>query len=123
MKDQELQTLIDELETRSDLGPADYDGVGHALVFLLPEVADETKNLMEAVSSADGAIHVVDQAYPNWSIHIRGRANDKDGHWNCTLREGGMRDNDDVMGAGRSPVLAHAIIAAVFRLTASIKRL
>ncbi len=123
MKDQELQILIDELEARSDMGPADYDGVAHALAYLLPEVAAETRNVGEAVSSADGAILIVDRAYPNWSIHIRGRANDKDGHWNCTLREGGTRDNDAVMGAGRSPVLAQALLAAVFRLTADLKRL
>ena len=37
--------------------------------------------------------------------------------------EGGTRDNDAVMGAGRSPVLAQAILAAVLRLTANLKGL
>ncbi len=123
MKDQELQIMIDELEARGDMGPADFDGVAHALVYLLPEAVAETKNLGQTISSADGAILVVDHAYPNWTVHIRGRANDKDGHWRCTLREGDTRDNDAVMGAGRSPVLAQAILAAVFRLTANLKRL
>ena len=123
MKDQELQILIDELEARSDMGPADFDGVANALIYLLPEAAAETKNLGRTVGTTDGAILIVDHAYPNWAIHIRGRANDKDGHWSCTLREGGMRDNDAVMGAGRSPVLAQAVLAAVFRLTANLRRL
>lgn len=88
MKDQELQILIDELEQRSDMSPADFDGVAHALAYLLPDVAAETKNIGETIGTADGAILIVDHAYPNWSIHIRGRANDKDGHWRCSLREG-----------------------------------
>ena len=123
MKDQELQLLIDDLEKRTDLSPADFDGVSHALVYLLPEAAKETKDLGQSIGTTDGAILIVDHAYPNWTVHIRGRANDKDGHWRCTLREGDLRDNDEVMGAGRSPVLAQAILAAVFRLTATVKRL
>jgi hypothetical protein len=123
MKDQELQILINDLETRNDLSPAEFDGVAHALAYVLPNVAAESKRLGETVGHTDGAILIVDQAYPNWSIHIRGRANDKDGHWRCTLREGDTRDNDAVLGAGRSPVLAQAILAAVLRLTANLKRL
>lgn len=123
MKNQELQILIDELENRGDMSHADFDGVARALGYLLPEVATDTQSLGHTIGSADGAVLIVDHAYPNWSIHIRGRANDKDGHWRCTLREGGTRDNDAVMGAGRSPVLAQAILAAVLRLTANLKGL
>jgi len=123
MKDQELQILIDELEKRNDMSPAEFDGVAHALDYVLPDAVGGIKNLGQSIGSTDGAVLIVDHAYPNWNIHIRGRANDKDGHWQCTLREGDMRDNDAVMGAGRSPVLAQAILAAVFRLTANLKRL
>lgn len=123
MQNQELQLLIETLEERSDLGPADFDGVAHALGFLLPEVPIDSQSLGHPIDSADGAVLIADRAYPNWSIHIRGRANDKDGHWRCTLREGDTRDNDAVVGAGRSPVLAQAILAAVMRLTANIKHL
>lgn len=123
MKDQELQILIDDLEARSDLSPAEFDGVAHALAYVLPDAVGETKTLAQRIGTTDGAILIADHAYPNWSVHIRGRANDKDGHWRCSLREGDVRDNDAVMGAGRSPVLAQAILAAVFRLTANLKKL
>ncbi|MDU8943590.1 hypothetical protein [Ovoidimarina sediminis] len=123
MQNQELQILIDTLEECSDLGPADFDGVARALGFLLPELSTDLQALGHPIGSTDGAVLIVDRAYPDWSIHIRGRANDRDGHWRCTLREGGIRDNDAVLGSGKSPVLAQAILAALMRLTANLKRL
>lgn len=116
MKDPELDILIDELETRGDMTVADFDGVSHALAFLLPKLKAESMT-PQLLSTTDGAMHVADAAYPNWSVNIHGRANDRDGHWRCTLRESDVRDNDQALGVGRSPVLAQAILAAVLRLS------
>ncbi|MEJ8561972.1 hypothetical protein QTO30_12605 [Yoonia sp. GPGPB17] len=113
MKDPELDILIDELETKRDMTIADFDGVTHALAFLLPDLALRST---DQVRATDEAILIADEAYPNWSIHIRGRANDRDGHWHCTLRENDSRDSDAAIGMGRSPVLGQAILAAVMRL-------
>ncbi len=87
---------------------------------LLPGKVSESAT-PQHISTTDGAMHVADDAYPNWSVHIRGRANDRDGHWHCTLRENDSRDNDAVIGLGRSPVLAQAILAAVLRLSMVLK--
>ncbi len=116
MKDPELDHLIEGLESRSDMSDADFEGVIHALEFLLPE---ETRQGLKAqsVRTTDGAMLVADDAYPNWAVNIHGRANDRDGHWRCSLREGDSRDNDAVIGHGRSPVLAQAVLAAVLRLS------
>ena len=113
MKDPDLDILITELETTRNISIAEFDGVLHALAFLLPQV-----NLPPAdrVGTADQAILIADEAYPNWTVHIRGRANDRDGHWRCTLRENDSRDSDAAIGVGRSPVLGQAILAAVMRL-------
>ena len=119
MKDPELDILINELETSREMSVADFDGVVHALAFLLPE-ADIPG--ADRIGSTDHAILIADDAYPNWSIHIRGRANDRDGHWHCTLRENDSRDSDAVIGAGRSPVLGQAILAAVLRLAMAQKK-
>ena len=121
MKDPEMNILIKELEGSEAMSVADFEGVVHALEFLLP--AHVTKGLTaQGIGSADGAMHVADEAYPNWVVHIRGRANDRNGHWRCTLREDDSRDNDAVMGAGRSPVLAQAILAAILRLGVMLKK-
>jgi hypothetical protein len=113
MKDPELDILIKELETERAMSVADFDGIVHALGFLLPAIP-----LLGAdrIGTTDQAILIADGAYPNWSIHLRGRANDADGHWRCTLRESDSRDSDAAIGTGRSPVLGQAILAAVFRL-------
>lgn len=119
MKDPELDVLIKELETSRDMSIADFDGVIHALEFLLPEV--ETPG-PDRIGTTDQAILIADDAYPDWSVHIRGRANDRDGHWHCTLREDDSRDSDAVIGNGRSPVLGQAVLAAVIRLAMAQKQ-
>ncbi len=121
MKDPELDILISELEGANEMSVADFEGVVHALEYLLPKTV--TKGLTaQGIGSTDGAMHVADAAYPNWVVHIRGRANDRNGHWRCTLREDDSRDNDAAMGAGRSPVLAQAILAAILRLSMILKK-
>ena len=116
MKDPELEILINELESKPHLSLAEYDGIAHALAYLLPDAIPDEIIAPLHISTTDGAMHVADVSYPNWSVHIHGRANDKDGHWRCTLRETDARDSDKVIGSGRSPTLSQAILAAVLRL-------
>lgn len=118
MKDPELDILIKELETEREMSIADFDGILHAIRFLLPEV---TLPSADRIGTTDQAILVADEAYPNWSVHIRGRANDADGHWRCTLRESDSHDSDAAIGTGRSPVLGQAVLAAVIRLAMAQK--
>ena len=118
MKDPELDILIQELETQRDMSIADFDGVTHAIGFLLPKVPLPGA---DRIGTTDQAILIADEAYPNWSIHIKGRANDVDGHWRCTLRETDSRDSDAAIGTGRSPVLGQAVLAAVMRLAMAQK--
>ena len=121
MKDPELDILIQGLESRNDLTIADFDGVGRALCFLLPDVMKDGANVKD-LGTTEGAILIADDAFPNWSVNIHGRANNKDGHWHCTLRESDGRDNDAAIGSGRSPVLAQAILAAVLRVSMILKK-
>ncbi len=122
MKDPELELLISQLEDRKDLSVADFDAVIHALTFLLPEKMSHIVATPQHICTTDGALIVADEAYPNWAVHIHGRANDKDGQWRCFLRESEVRDNDAVIGSGRSAVLAQAILAAVLRLSMHLSK-
>lgn len=117
MKDPELDLLIFQLEESRDLSVADFDAVIGALAFLLPDDKQQTETTPLRIGTTDGAMIVADDAYPNWTVHIHGRANDKDGHWHCVLRESDARDSDAAIGSGRSPVLAQAVLAAVLRLS------
>ncbi|PWJ21124.1 hypothetical protein [Jannaschia seohaensis] len=116
MSDLELDVLIDRLETQSDLTLGDLSSVALALSHLRPDIVTDPKATARHLDQTDGVMHVADLAYPNWAVNVHGRANDKDGHWRCTLREGDTRDNDRVIGSGRSPVLSQAILAALLRL-------
>ncbi len=120
MKDPELSILIEELETRSDLSVADFDGVAHGLTFLFSDQECLAGLSAKDVAGAEQAIHIADVAFPNWSVNIHGRANEKDGHWRCSLRESDAKDNDAVIGIGSSPVLSQAILAATMRLAMSL---
>lgn len=122
MKDPELDILIAELETNRAMTIAGFDGVVHALAYLLPDTITPGTVRATQIDTTDEAMLIADDAYPNWSVHIRGRANDKDGHWRCTLRESDSKDSDSVIGTGRSPVLAQAILAAVMRLAMAQKK-
>lgn len=122
MQSPELEVLINRLENEADLSMADFDGVLHALAFLLPDAVPVEENAAQRIGTADGAMHVADDAFPDWDVHIRGRAYGKHGRWHCTLRENDARDNDAAIGIGQSPVLGQAILAAVLRLAMTLKR-
>lgn len=122
MQDPELEVLINRLENEADLSLADFDGVLHALAYLLPDAVVVEENAAQRIGTADGAMHVADDAFPDWDVHIRGRAYGKHGRWHCTLRENDTRDNDAAIGMGQSPVLGQAILAAVLRLAMTLKR-
>lgn len=116
MDKKQLNVVIDELETQHDLTVADFDTVVKAMHYILPDDVAVGSNLAQRLNASDDAILIADHAFPNWNVHIRGRANDKDGHWQCTLRENDTSDSDAYIGIGRSPVLSQAILAALMRL-------
>ena len=112
----QLNFVIDELESRHDLTVADFERVVQAMHHILPDDVATGSNLAQRLNVTDDAMLIADHAFPNWNVHIRGRTNDKDGHWRCTLRENDSRDSDAYIGTGRSAVLSQAILAAVMRL-------
>ncbi len=65
------------------------------------------------LTSAEAALALAAAAYPAWRIEIDGRARLGAGGWNCTIREGGTRDDDEVIGIGRGPTIALALLAAM----------
>lgn len=108
-----LKRLIADIEGRADVMTASLEDIATEIASMRPDLDAVTA---EEISHTDGVMLLADRAFPDWTVRVHGRANDRDGHWHCTLREGDVRDNDRVIGAGRSPVLSQAILAAVLRL-------
>lgn len=117
INDEELDLLLASLEARHDLSVAELDGVTHALAFLLGDRFDAEHGKPEHLSDTEMVIHIASAAFENGTISIHGRANDRDGHWRCTLSKDETADGDGHTGIGRSPVLSQAILSAILRIS------
>lgn len=122
MEKEQLNTVIDMLEKQHNLTVADFDEVVQAMHHILPDDVALGIGLAERLNHTDDAMLIADHTFPNWTVNIRGRTNQKDGHWRCTMRENDQRDSDANIGIGKSPVLSQAILAAVMRLAISVHR-
>lgn len=110
--------LIQKLESPELFGHRDKAAVVDAIDGLFPGRSIWPEAHEERSESADVALHVVEKAFPNWDITLTGKTSAAHGNWVCTLRESVARDDDEVIGIGSSPVLAHAIFAACLKLAA-----
>lgn len=114
----ELNDLIQKLESPYPLGRRGKEAVVDAVDAFFPGRSIWPETRAERIGSADVALHFVDKAFPNWEIKLTGKASVAHGNWVCTLRKSAGRDSDEVIGIGKSPVLAHAIFAACLKLAA-----
>ncbi len=82
----------------------------------LPESSSDLR--AGVVESTDLALQLVTRKLPNWSIALDGTAREPDGHWTCTLRPSGVRDDEEVIGLGRGPTAPLALLVALLRVLA-----
>jgi hypothetical protein len=114
MNRDEMQALSERIEGSSaldlDLAVATLKGLRTAL----PRASSDLRP--GTVDSTDAALHLVTRTLPNWSIALTGTASEPDGRWTCTLRPSGARDDEEVIGIGKAPTAALALIAALLRV-------
>lgn len=68
------------------------------------------------VVSLDRSLHLAAQTLPNWAIMLQGIAHPTKGHWSCTLRKSGLRDDYEMIGIGTAPTAPLAMIMALLRV-------
>jgi hypothetical protein len=116
MNQEELRTLAERIEGAAgpdlDLAVAALKGLRSAL----PEAEPDLR--AGVVESTDMALHLVARRLPNWSVALEGAAREPDGRWTCTLRSSEVRDDEEVIGIGRAPTAALAVLAALLRVAA-----
>jgi hypothetical protein len=108
---------LEELARR--IGAADWGGeetgrlLSEALAEAFPGMAEQCERLGRQPDDMAAMLEVISGAFPGWTIALKGKASLPDGSWTCSLRESGVRDDDDVIGIGkaRSPTLALAAAA------------
>ena len=117
MENVQLQELLEKIEAAErldqELESAVLDGMNNAF----PGKAVWSAHRDRVLEATDEVLRLVDIILPDWSITLKGFANEANGRWTCTLREGGVLDNDEVIGVGSAPNLPLAIIAALLKVT------
>ncbi|MEO0703877.1 MAG: hypothetical protein AAFY80_17200 [Pseudomonadota bacterium] len=66
--------------------------------------------------STDRVLALVYDVLPGWTINMKGKAWQPNGHWVCSLRKTSNRDSDELIGIGRGPTLPHSLFAALLRV-------
>jgi hypothetical protein len=114
MNRDQMQALAARIEGAAsldlDLAVATLEGLRTAL----PQARSDLRP--GAVESTDAALHLVARLLPDWSVALSGTAHEPEGHWTCTLRPSGARDDEEVIGIGRAPTPPLALIAALLRV-------
>ena len=106
-----LTKLAEEIEAalvlEADLAERALAALANASSGIVVDVAD--------LDSTDKVLAIIYAVRPGWSISIKGNATRPNGHWRCTLRKSSDRDNDEYLGIGRGPTLAHSLLAALMK--------
>ena len=66
--------------------------------------------------SLDKTLQLMVETFPNWVIMLQGTAHPTTGHWSCTLRKSGLRDDYEMIGIGSAPTAPLAMILALLRV-------
>ncbi len=69
-----------------------------------------------ALGSTDAALGLLAEALPSWSVHITGHSATAVGRWTCTIRETGVRDDDELIGVGKADTLPNAVTVALLKI-------
>lgn len=117
MTNDDIRRLADRLE--SEAGP---DPETAARIAAMIDAAFPGRPLgngtQAALASTDGVLGLLAEALPSWSVHITGHSATVAGRWTCTIRETGVRDDDELIGVGKAGTLSHAATAALLKVIA-----
>jgi len=108
-----LQAVLTRIEQARG---GDLDVAVEALQTLRTALDDGSPVGVGAAASTDGALTLVEVVLPGWRVDLEGHARSPDGRWSCSLRASGARDDDEVIGIGRGPTPALAIMGALIRV-------
>lgn len=114
MKAEELEKIAANAE-RGSAGDAD---LVKKLLKALHSAHPSSAIDAAALVSTDSALGLVADSLPGWEADIRNPAVGEGGKWICALREGTTRDDDHLIGIGKSASLPLAIVAAIIQVAA-----
>ncbi len=83
-----------------------------------PVQPDATGVTAVDLSSTHRILHLVDGVIPGWTIKLRGKAFEPDGHWTCSLRPSDSSDDAEMIGYAQGPDLSKTLVVALLRVLA-----
>jgi hypothetical protein len=116
MKAEQLHDLVERIEVSVGSDPDLAAAVLDSMKSAFPNEAELMTLEYGLTESTEAALHLISLHVPNWSIKLQGHAHEPDGRWTCTLRESAMGGDDELIGIGRGPTPALALLAALLRL-------
>ncbi|MGG7643494.1 hypothetical protein ACQ5SP_01620 [Rhodovulum sp. YNF3179] len=114
-----LREMAERIEDATMLDAERGEAIIAALRAAAPEIDPQGTLTPDRLLSTDAVIDLVDRVLPGWAISMDGTASRSHGHWTCTLRMSGVRDNDAYLGVGHGPRLPLVLLAALLRATAA----
>ncbi|NKB28191.1 MAG: hypothetical protein GKR99_11780 [Rhodobacteraceae bacterium] len=114
MTKSDLEALAEEIERLPEYDPALTRRAFDLVEIAMPQV-DRQLIEADALGTVDAVVLLIDHEFPGWSLRMDGIANERNGHWHCTLRRSTTRDNDAFIGIGKGPKLSNALIGALLK--------
>jgi hypothetical protein len=105
-----LQALSTRVNTAEDIDQALLREAAEELRAVFPHAPEHPELLSEPT---EAVLWLVDRCLPGWTITLRGTATEPDGHWHCSLRQSGDRDDDAVIGNATAPTVSLALLRAL----------
>jgi hypothetical protein len=104
-----MQALARAIETGTSEDPDFVRAVLKGVRTVFPQAGADAAVL----TSTEAALSLLRAAFGGWRIELQGQALAPAGGWQCTIRETGTRDDDEVIGLGRAATVPLALIAAM----------
>jgi len=116
MTKEELHSLAARLESGEGPEPEEARRIARLIVAAFPNRPVWRGSQADALGSTDAMLCLVAEALPSWSVHVTGHSASAAGRWTCTIRETGVRDDDELIGVGKADTLPHAVAAALLKI-------
>ena len=100
-----------------DLDASLYADVVSALRAAFPDEDYKDAGSLEGGDPTATVLHLINTHLPDWSISLKGKADETDGGWSCALRKSDVHDDDLFVGTGTGAKLPLAMMAAFLKLS------
>ncbi|MDU8945509.1 hypothetical protein [Ovoidimarina sediminis] len=107
-----------ELADRIEAALKVEDALAGDILAAIAEVdaAVDAQGKLYNLDSTDQLLSLVHLVLPGWTVSLKGKAWQPNGHWVCSLRKTSSRDSDEFIGVGRAPTVPHALLGALLRV-------